>query len=118
MYGLLYLRDIQDLFPGTFSGADITSLVINNVNVPVCYNTNYADIPNSDGDSKDRTFWGTLSTMRIYVPDSAVNAYKAADVWSTIASQIYPMSELTRYATEADWVTAGEPATGLIEAYM
>ena len=29
----------------------------------------------------------------IYVPDSAVAAYKAADVWSTIASRIKPISE-------------------------
>lgn len=30
----------------------------------------------------------------IYVPDESVEAYKAADVWSTIADRIKPLSEL------------------------
>jgi hypothetical protein len=29
----------------------------------------------------------------IYVPDSSVDAYKAAENWSTYASRIYPLSE-------------------------
>lgn len=36
----------------------------------------------------------TPSTMSIYVPDSAVDTYKAASGWSTYASRIKPMSEL------------------------
>lgn len=28
------------------------------------------------------------------------------------------MSNLTHYATEADWVAARKPATGIIDAYM
>lgn len=117
-YGLLYMRDIEDLYPASFCGARITSLVINNTTVPTCCNSNKATTVSQSGQSKDLVFVDFPSTAKVYVPDSAVAAYKAADVWSTIASQIYPMSNLTRYATEAAWVAAGEPDTGLIEAYM
>ena len=117
-YGLIYMRDIESLFPGTFNRANITSLVINNTTVPICRNTYNMATADYQNHSKDLVFASFDSNAKVYVPDSAVAAYKAADVWSTIASQIYPMSNLTRYATEAAWVAAGEPATGLIEAYM
>jgi hypothetical protein len=35
----------------------------------------------------------TWGTKPIYVPDSAVEAYKTADVWSTAADYIYPASQ-------------------------
>lgn len=35
------------------------------------------------------------NTCKYYVPDSAVDAYKAADGWSSMADRIYPMSALT-----------------------
>lgn len=117
-YGLIYMRDIESLFPATFSGANITSLVINNTTVPICRNRNNLSTVSNNAEKKDMVFANFPATAKVYVPDSAVAAYKAADVWSTIASQIYPMSNLTRYATEAAWVAAGEPDTGLIEAYM
>jgi len=28
------------------------------------------------------------------------------------------MNELTHYLTEADWITAGKPTDGIIDAYM
>lgn len=34
------------------------------------------------------------NTCKYYVPDSAVDAYKAADGWSSMADRIYPMSAL------------------------
>lgn len=98
--------------------ADITSLVINNTVPPVCYNRGKDQTATSQDNSKDRVFFFMPSTTKIYVPDASVTAYQTADVWSTVASQIYPMSDLTQYATEADWVAAGEPDTGLIQAYM
>lgn len=33
--------------------------------------------------------------LHIYVPDSSVNDYKTANVWSTLANYIYPISEYT-----------------------
>lgn len=117
-YRLLYLKAIDSLFPAAFMNADITSLVINNTVPPVCYNRGKDQTATSQDNSKDRVFFFMPSTTKIYVPDASVTAYQTADVWSTVASQIYPMSDLTQYATEADWVAAGEPDTGLIQAYM
>ena len=116
-YGLLYLKNIDSLFPGTFANANIISLVFNNSTPPVCYNYNKQATVSNDN-SKNGVFGSMPNTVKIYVPDASISDYKTADVWSTIASQIYPMSDLTRYATEADWRAAGEPDTGLIEAYM
>lgn len=36
-----------------------------------------------------------LYGLKIYVPDSSVDAYKTAEKWSTYASRIYPLSTLT-----------------------
>ena len=54
----------------------------------------------------------------IYVPDSAVNTYKTTTGWTSVADKIYPISNLTKYATRAAWETAGKPNTALIEEYM
>ena len=35
------------------------------------------------------------NTCKYYVPDSAVDAYKATEGWSSMADRIYPMSALT-----------------------
>ena len=35
----------------------------------------------------------TWGTKPIYVPDSALSAYKTADVWNTVANYIYPASQ-------------------------
>ena len=35
------------------------------------------------------------TTCNFYVPDSSVEAYKAANIWSTLASRIKPISELS-----------------------
>lgn len=36
---------------------------------------------------------GNASTLKIYVPDESVDAYKAATNWSTLSSKIHPLSE-------------------------
>lgn len=36
----------------------------------------------------------TVMTPYIYVPDASLEAYKAADVWSTVASRIFALSEI------------------------
>lgn len=35
------------------------------------------------------------NNLHIYVPDAAVNTYKTASVWSTLADYIYPLSDYT-----------------------
>lgn len=39
--------------------------------------------------------FNNTNSCPIYVPDSAVNTYKAANVWSNLASRIFPISDLT-----------------------
>ena len=63
---------------------------------------------------------GDVQITAIYVPDSAVNTYKAASGWTPVASIIHPISDLnggTKYATKALWEAAGKPVA-LIEEYM
>lgn len=113
---LLYLRDIQKLYPGTFGSCSCTALVINNNTPPVWCNT--GDKSDSETtqqeNSKSRVFSGSTIT-NIYVPDAAVSTYTNDPDWSTVADKIKPLSQLTKVATEAD-LQQGQVA--LIEAYM
>lgn len=45
--------------------------------------------------ANNNIFSGINSATKIYVPDESVNAYKTASNWSTYASYIYPISDLT-----------------------
>lgn len=59
------------------------------------------------------TFSSTNSTFIIYVPDSSVEAYKAATNWSTYASRIYPMSVYEEGGVE-NVITFADPAVEAI----
>lgn len=112
---LIYLRDIQKLYPGTFSLTTCSNLVINNTTPPVWCNTNdESDAEASQSHSKSGVFAGSNIT-NIYVPDSAVTTYQNNADWSSLASKIKPLSQLAKVATEAD-LQSGQIA--LIEAYM
>lgn len=79
------------------------------------FDTNYYNLTYIDKKSI-----GLYEIDYIYVPDSAVNTYKAASGWGPVANKIKGLSELNggvTYATEADWVAAGKPLA-LIEEYM
>lgn len=41
------------------------------------------------------TSFNNTNNCPIYVPDASVNDYKAANVWSSLASRIFPISDLT-----------------------
>ena len=41
------------------------------------------------------TLSGIPSRVQFYVPDASVEAYKTANIWSSYASRIHPMSEYT-----------------------
>ena len=43
----------------------------------------------------ERAFYNTSATLKFYVPDESVDAYKTATNWSTYADRIYPLSEYT-----------------------
>lgn len=119
-YQVLYFKNIQNFYPGEFNRIKASAIVINNTTVPVFKNTlNYSDSYSDTRDElkKEQSFQRWDTTNKIYVPDSAVNDYKIAPIWSKVASYIYPMSDLQQYATQADWEAAGKPV-GLIQAYM
>lgn len=74
------LEDIETIGYRAFQNdSSLISLVINNTTPPTL---------------GSEAFRGTPSTMSIYVPDSAVDTYKAASGWSSYESRIKPMSEL------------------------
>lgn len=130
---LVYLKDITDLYPGTFSNSDIQAIVINNTVPPTLNNS--TDNRQEEGAYNTAIFnvvnnWSGF----IYVPDGYVNTYISAwenvldstrgnSAGSTIRTDIVlknrikSISELPTYATEADWIAANRPL-GLITAYM
>lgn len=130
---LIYLKDITDLYPGTFSNSDIQAIVINNTVPPTLNNS--TDNRQEEGAYNTAIFnvvnnWSGF----IYVPDGYVNTYISAwenvldstrenNAGSTIRTDIVlknrikSISELPTYATEADWIAANRPL-GLITAYM
>ena len=114
---IVYFRDLQKLYPGSFVHSNIINLVINNTTPPVWCNTEDKtdlQVAENDDEKKNRVFHQSNIT-NIYVPDSAVNTYKNDTDWSTVADKILPLSQLTKVATEAD-LQQGQVA--LIEAYM
>lgn len=120
---LLYLRDIQHFYGSSFSNCQITALVINNVVPPtIHYHKDYTQQEYENWKASNSNCVGTptdlfalASITTIYVPDSAVNTYKNDPIWSTWASKIDSMNNLTKVPTEAD-LQQGQIA--LIEAYM
>ena len=60
------------------SASSVKTIICKSINPPKMYNN---------------TFYYTNPTA-IYVPNDSVEAYKAADIWSTIADRIKPISEL------------------------
>lgn len=102
---------------------------LSNINIDTWGNIEDATDPTADiqviNSSGNATYSDKKSIVHqeidyIYVPDSAVNTYKAASGWGPVANKIKGLSELNggiTYATEADWVAAGKPLA-LIEEYM
>lgn len=70
---------LTDIGYCAFSMSASGAIVILRATTPVSYVSCHASIMPSDG--------------KIYVPDAIVDAYKAADGWSNVASLIYPLSE-------------------------
>lgn len=106
-YGNYHIRGVNIDTWGNFEDAQDPS-------VPFSYQT--ISGTTIDLISQNRVFLGNITA--IYVPDSAVNTYKTTTGWTSVADKIYPISDLTKYATRAAWETAGKPNTALIEEYM
>ena len=114
---IVYLRDIEKLYPGTFTNSTIINLVINNVTPPTwCNQFDKTDQQVAEDDSvQKKHVFAQSNITNIYIPDSAVSTYTSDSNWSTVADKIKPLSQLTKVATEAD---LQEGQIALIEAYM
>ena len=112
-FDLLYLKNITLLKKEAlvFTGYN-SPIVINNVNVPTVIDENGNTVTLNCGDNHN------YPGFCIYVPNSAVNDYKAA--WPDSAYNIFPISSLNSsvmYATEQDWRNAYQPKA-LVAEYM
>lgn len=118
---LLYLKDIQTLYPGSFANSNIENLVINNVQPPAWHNSNDVsdDSVTNDANKKDRVFSG-CSVGGIYVPDNALQIYVEDSNWSSMANKLKPLSQLPRVSTRVLWDTLpdNDKQNTLIEEYM
>lgn len=111
---IVYLRDITSLYTGAFCGSAIRNLVINNSTPPtVILNTDNQITTTFTNSTQSRS-----SITNIYVPDTAVSAYQAADYWKDM--NILPMSNLNKVATRAafDALSGSQKMDTLIEEYM
>ena len=106
-YGNYHLRGVNIDTWGNFEDA-------HNSSTP--FSSQYVNTYTNTIISQNRAFLGNITA--IYVPDSAVNTYKTTTGWTPVADKIYPISDLTKYATRAAWEAAGKPNTALIEEYM
>lgn len=129
---IVYLKNIERLYPGDFGHCIIRKLVINNTTPPAwCNKDNKADnddsIVSNPERQKDKVFGdtkidgtsGTCTISAIYVPDSAVSAYTSHQYWSRASAIIHPISELT-VKTKAQWdeLSDANKAITLISDYM
>lgn len=123
---LLYFKDLQKIYPASFSSLNCTALVIDNNTPPdicnIC-NVSDSDIGGNMNYSWTRAFvYSNITT--VYVPDPTV--YQNNSRWSTVSQDQFdttktlvfsPISDLTVYSTEEEWIAAGKPLA-LISEYM
>lgn len=118
-YALLYLRDIQVLYPGTFCQSNISCLVVNNSTPPEWRNTNNVLTAEEWANDKMQVFAG-CEVCYIYVPDDSLSDYKEDTCWSTMAEKLLPLSQIRKVATRTIWdsLSPEEQLCTLIEEYM
>lgn len=121
---VVYFKDLEEIYPASFASLTCTSLIINNTTPPTWYNSlkqTDEEVADKGGQQKKQAFPGDCHITYVYVPDSALTTYTSDADWSTLTAKgvtFKSMNELTHYLTEADWITAGRPADGIIDAYM
>lgn len=111
-FDLLYLRDITTVDRGDFFYSGIQNLIINNTTVP--------SVTTNEKSSGYEMFDGGY-VINIYVPDTAVDAYKADEEWGKFADKIKPLSEMPTVDTEAEYdvlKASGDTTIRLIKEYM
>lgn len=104
---LVYFRDLSAIADGgaMFKWCAIQRVVINNTTViPV----------------QEQSQFDVSSVNALYVPDEAVDSYKADEAWGAFGDKIKPISELPTVDTKADWDKLDQQGKNktLIREYM
>lgn len=115
---IIYFRDLTSVKTGAFCGGVIKHLIINNTTPPTVTQYAYA----KQNLLIDVSSGGVSSSVvqNVWVPDSAVNTYKAHTYWGEFGSKIQGLSGLSKVATKALWDQLSDSAKEdtLVEEYM
>ena len=115
---IIYFKDLSSVETGAFCGGNVKHLIINNTTPPTV--TAYQDkkqnlLIDVSGNGVSRSV-----VQNVWVPDSAVNTYKADTYWGEFGNKIQGLSGLSKVATRVLWdqLSASAKADTLIEEYM
>jgi len=126
-FNVLYFKDITNFGARSFAHGTILNLVINNITPPTIVsnegidtNGNTFTIPKGYEAQNTDIFHGVDSIVNIYVPDEAVDTYKAAPGFEEVTSKIKALSLMSKVATrdEFDALSDADKVNTLIEEYM
>lgn len=115
---IIYFKDLSSVETGAFCGGNVKHLIINNAIPPTV--TAYWDkkqnlLIDVSGAGVSRSV-----VQNVWVPDSAVNTYKADTYWGEFGNKIQGLSGMSKVATKALWDQLSDSAKEdtLIEEYM
>ena len=115
---IIYFKDLSSVETGAFCGGNVKHLIINNATPPTV--TAYWDkkqnlLIDVSGAGVSRSV-----VQNVWVPDSAVNTYKADTYWGEFGNKIQGLSGMNKVATKALWDQLSDSAKEdtLIEEYM
>jgi len=98
---IIYFKDLSSVETGAFCGGNVKHLIINNAIPPTV--TAYWDkkqnlLIDVSGAGVSRSV-----VQNVWVPDSAVNTYKADTYWGEFGNKIQGLSGMSKVATKALW---------------
>lgn len=115
---IIYFKNLSSVETGAFCGGNVKHLIINNTTPPTV--TAYWDkkqnlLIDVSGAGVSRSV-----VQNVWVPDSAVNTYKADTYWGEFGNKIQGLSGMSKVATKALWdqLSASAKEDTLIEEYM
>ena len=112
----IYFRDIAAFPAGTFIGARIKTVIINNTTIPSLTATTDATLTSKYSDVNDCILSQINDTVleSVYVPDSALTAYQSSTLFANVSSKIKALSTCPRITV----AQAESGSTGVIADYM
>ena len=115
---IIYFKDLASVETGAFCGGIIKHLIINNTTPPTV--TQHADAKQNLLIDVSNSGVSSSVVQNVWVPDSAVNTYKAHTYWGEFGSRIQGLSGLSKVATKALWDQLSDSAKEdtLVEEYM